>query len=330
MRKIYLYTIALVASVLSISCNDEWKDEQYEQYVSFKAPIGGNGVTDIYVRYNAGGKVTYKLPVIISGSVSNSSSREVHVGVDPDTLGILNVARFGRKDLYYLPMKEEWYEFDKTVDVPAGTSVTTMDVNFMLGNIDMSEKWVLPLTVTKEPASNYVANPRKHYAKALLRVLPYNDFSGNYSTTTMQAFITGSSDPLVVNNRTAYVAGENSVFFYAGVMEETLINRRDYKIYFDFVKLTETSGNVTMRTDNPKIKLVPTSPEGVGYTISNVMDALRPYLMNRYLTFNVDYKFIDYTSAPGVEIPYEVKGAITLERNINTQIPDEDQAFEWQ
>lgn len=330
MRKIYLYTIALVASVLSVSCNDEWKDEQYEQYVSFKAPIGGNGVTDIYVRYNAGGKVTYKLPVIISGSVSNNSSREVHVGVDTDTLGILNVARFGREDLYYLPMKEEWYEFAETVNVPAGTSVTTMDVNFMLGDIDMSEKWVLPLTVTKEPSYNYVANPRKHYAKALLRVLPYNDFSGNYSTTTMQAFITGSSDPLVVNNRTAYVAGENSVFFYAGVMEETLINRRDYKIYFDFTKLTETSGNVIMRADNPKIKFEPASPEGVGYTISNVMDATRPYLMHRYLTFNVDYKYVDYTSAPGVEIKYEVKGAITLERNINTQIPDDDQAFEWQ
>lgn len=329
MKKIYLYAIALVASVLSVSCNDEWKDEQYKQYVSFKAPIGGNGVTDIYVRYNAGGKVTYKLPVIISGSVFNSSNREVHVGVDTDTLDILNVARFGRKDLYYLPMKEEWYNFDETVKVPAGTSVTTMDINFMLGDIDMSEKWVLPLTVTKEPSYNYIANPRKHYAKALLRVLPYNDFSGNYSTTTMQVFISGTTDPLVVNNRIAYVAGENSVFFYAGVMEEALINRRDYKVFFDFTKLTETSGNVTMRTDNLKIKLEPKSPEGVGYTISEVMDATRPYLMHRYLTFNVDYTFVDYTSAPGFEIKYEVKGAVTLERNINTQIPDDDQAFEW-
>lgn len=329
MKKIYLYAIALVASLLSISCNDEWKDEQYEQYVSFKAPIGGNGVTDIYVRYNEGGKVTYKLPLIISGSVSNNSNREVHVGVDTDTLGTLNAARFGRKDLYYLPLKEEWYDFDETVNVPAGTSVTTMDINFMLGNIDMSEKWVLPLTVVEGPSYDYVANPRKHYAKALLRVLPYNDFSGNYSTTTMQVFITGSPDPLVVNNRIAYVAGENSIFFYAGVMEEALINRRDYKVYFDFTKLTETSGNVTMRADNQNIKLVPTSPEGVGYTISNVMDATRPYLIHRYLTFNVDYKFVDYTSAPGVEIKYEVKGAVTLERNINIQIPDDDQAFEW-
>lgn len=329
MKKLYLYAIVLVTSVLGVSCNDEWEDEQYTQYVSFKAPIGGNGVTDIYVRYNAGGKVTYKLPVIISGSTFNSTDRKVHVGVDADTLGILNAARFGREDLYFLPMKDEYYDFNETVNIPAGKSVTTMDINFTLGDIDMSEKWVLPLTVIDGPSYNYTANPRKHYAKALLRVLPYNDFSGNYSTTTMQVFITGSPDPLVVDNRMAYVAGENSVFLYAGVMEEAMINRKDYKIFFDFEKLTENAGNVKIRTDNPKIKLVAASPEGVGYTITEVMDQTRPYLKHRYLTFNVDYSFVDYTSAPGVEIPYEVKGAITLERNINTQIPDDDQAFEW-
>ena len=34
---------------LVTSCNDEWKDEQYEQYVSFRAPLDNAGVTNIYV-----------------------------------------------------------------------------------------------------------------------------------------------------------------------------------------------------------------------------------------------------------------------------------------
>ena len=34
-----------------ISCNDEWTEEQYEQYISFKAPLNDNGVTAIYVPY---------------------------------------------------------------------------------------------------------------------------------------------------------------------------------------------------------------------------------------------------------------------------------------
>ena len=40
----------LTMSVLVISCNSEWDEEQYEQYISFKAPVGDKGVTDIYVR----------------------------------------------------------------------------------------------------------------------------------------------------------------------------------------------------------------------------------------------------------------------------------------
>ena len=59
------------------------------------------------------------------------------------------------------------------------------------------------------------------------------------------------------------------------------------------------------------------------------MDDEKPYLLHRYVTFDLEYDFVDYTSAPGVEIPYKVKGSLTLERRINTQIPDEDQAIEW-
>lgn len=67
MKNIYIYLSLLAVIVLGTACNNEWEDEQYEQYVSFKAPIaaGGDGVTTIYVRYKDNGKVTYQLPVIV-------------------------------------------------------------------------------------------------------------------------------------------------------------------------------------------------------------------------------------------------------------------------
>ena len=62
MKNIYIYLSLLAVIVLGTACNNEWEDEQYEQYVSFKAPIasGGDGVTTIYVRYKDNGKVTYQ------------------------------------------------------------------------------------------------------------------------------------------------------------------------------------------------------------------------------------------------------------------------------
>ena len=39
MKIIYNCWFALCMLLLITSCNDEWKDEQYRQYISFKAPI---------------------------------------------------------------------------------------------------------------------------------------------------------------------------------------------------------------------------------------------------------------------------------------------------
>ena len=45
---------AMLASALATltACNDEWKEEQYTQYVSFRAPLGKLGVTNVYVPYS--------------------------------------------------------------------------------------------------------------------------------------------------------------------------------------------------------------------------------------------------------------------------------------
>ena len=184
MRKLIMYIGLCIAALSAVSCQDDVDGEQYEQYASFKAVIGSNGVTDIYVRYKESGKVTYQLPVIISGSTPNAIDREIHVAVDPDTLATLNDARFGREDLYYRLLGEEHYDFPSTLNIKAGTNVDTLGIDFMLQGVDLVEKWVLPLTIEDDPSYNYVSHPRKNYAKALLRVLPFNDYSGTYSTTT--------------------------------------------------------------------------------------------------------------------------------------------------
>ena len=142
-------------SVLVISCNSEWDEEQYEQYISFKAPVGDKGVTDIYVRYKQGGEATYRLPMIVSGSLPNGKDRTVHIAVDTDTLDILNAARFGREDLYYVALESNRYAFPSTVDIPAGTFSTLLDITFNLDNIDLFKKWVLPLSIADDPSYNY-------------------------------------------------------------------------------------------------------------------------------------------------------------------------------
>ena len=319
--------------LLITSCNDEWKDEQYRQYISFKAPIKDkdNGVTPIYVRYNPDGKVRYQLPVIVSGSTTNEQDIDVHVALYEDTLEILNRERFsGRTDLWYTLLEEDKYEFPEIVHIPAGTCVEQLNIDFDLRGINMTDKWVLPLTIVDDASYNYQGHPRKNYAKALLRVIPFNDYSGSYSTSTMEVYIrnaNGSTDnkPMVTNNRTAYVVDNNTIFFYAGLMSEDL-SRDERELYKIYIRFNEDK-SLSMWADNEEkigFKLYGTP----AYSVTETKDATRPYLKHRYVSFTIEYDFKDVTSR-NQEVLYKVKGTMLLERNLNTQIPDEDQQIEW-
>ena len=68
-------------------------------------------MTTIYVRYKDNGKVTYQLPVIVSGSTVNTQDRDIHIAVDADTLRTLNIERFSlyRPELWYTEMEEDKY-----------------------------------------------------------------------------------------------------------------------------------------------------------------------------------------------------------------------------
>lgn len=330
MKKICTYLIILVTVALSTSCNNEWEDEQYEQYISFKAPIGANtGVTNIYVRYKENGKVTYQLPVIVSGSTVNRKDMDIRVAVDRDTLNVLNWERFStRTELYYKPLGDEKYEFPESVHIPSGSCVELLNIDFALGGIDMVDKWVLPLTIVDNASFNYQSHPRKSYGKALLRVIPFNDYSGSYSTSMMEVYIrnddgTIEKNPMTTGNRTGYVVDDNTIFFYAGLMGEELEDRETYKIYVRFDEENKTI-DMWAQNENINFKLYDTP----AYSVTEIMDATRPYLLHRYVSFTVEYDFQDITSAP-VPILYKVKGTLMLQRDFNTQIPDEDQAIEW-
>lgn len=332
MKHIYTFLAILTVAILTTACNNEWKDEQYQQYVSFKSPIpsGGEGVTNVYVRYKPDGKITYQLPVIISGSTQNQKDVDVHV-VLSDTLETLNKERFStRTDLYYKELEGDKYYFSRIVHIPAGSDVGLLDIDFTLTDLDMADKWVLPLTVADD--ESYQRHPRKNYATALLRVIPFNDYSGPYSTDAMEVYIKDANGnvekkPMITPKRTAYVVDDNTVFFYAGLIGEELKKevREIYKI------------NVTFNNEDNSLHVEAENKELIEFNLINVsafsdisiIDPTLPYLKRRFVSFDIEYEFNDVTSTKGVEIPYLVKGTMTLQRDINTQIPDEDQQIEW-
>ncbi len=327
MKKINLLFI-LAALIFCSACNDEWTDEQYDHYVSFKAPINDQGVTRIYVRYKQDGAASYQLPLIVSGSTLYDKDIVAHVAVDSDTLETLNYERFqSRTDLYYRELGNQFFTMPESVTIPAGEITTEMDIDFTLDDIDLADKWVLPLTLKEDAAYNYTTNPRKNYRKALLRIMPFNDYSGNYSGTGLKIFLKGYENeaPIVRSEIPTYVVDENTIFFYAGMIGEDDFYRKNYKIFAHFDEETKI---VTYSAEDPNISF---EVRGTSvFKIDELMDEVRPYLLHRYITINnIDYTFTDYTTVPDKTISFTVRGSLIMERKINTQVPDEDQAIEW-
>ena len=284
------------------------------------------GVTDIYIKYRPNGLITYRLPVIMSGSTIKDQKTEVAIAIDSDTLKSINWEYFhNRTDLYYKELLPEYYTLESmTVEIPANQYTGLLDINFMLNNIDLVDKWVLPLTIVESPTNSYIPHPRKNYKKALLHIIPFNDYSGTYSTTTMEVGFTGSSTTINENTRTAYVEDESSVFFYAGLISNEDLNRRKYKILFRF----NDDGTVTLHAPDPDINFhllkAPT------WEVAERMDPSQPYLKHKTVSIrDFQYEFDDVTTVPGTRIAYTVTGSMHMERKINIEIPDEDQAIEW-
>lgn len=350
MKKIYSLA-AIAATMVLTSCNNEWEEEQYAHYISFSTQLNSKGVTDIYVPYTrhdennlpiiGEGRSDYELPILVSGSTLNDRNITVHLE-HSDTLDILNEARYSnRKDLYYKDMGAEgltYASYPETMQINSGTNKGLLKLNFNFNSIDMSEKWVLPIQIAEDPSYGYTAHPRKNYAQAILRIFPFNDFSGDYSGTGVtNKVIIGyddqnnpieASESITKQTVRGYVVDENSIFTYAGIVDEEYTNRKDYKIQYIFHG--DKNGPVEIKCENgDEIGFELNESVTPSFRITSSMDPEKPYLEHRYVIINnIDY-YYDYIPMEGTKIRYHVKGTLTLSRDINTQIPDEDQAIQW-
>lgn len=329
-----------------VGCNDEWKDELYTSMVSLKAPINRDDVSVIYLRYKPEGEVTYKLPVIVSGSLTNKQNYSIRIDVDNDTLAILNQEKYtNRTDLYYKQLPSSFYEFPSQVcHIPADSNVALFNINFKFSGLDLVEKWVLPVTII--PDASYSLNTYKGRQKALLWVMPFNDYSGSYSATSMYVYFgNNTTNYMTASTREARVVDESTIFFYAGITEELAENRGQYKVKCKFQEPSEVNeiiddktgegtglfikkGQLELSADNPNINFqIIGNPT---YEIKEEKDIDRPHMIKRFFTLTMEYKYEDYTSSSTSMIfPYRCKGTMLMQRNINTLVPDEDQAILW-
>lgn len=338
MKKIQLYIMAAMTAMCGMftSCNEDWEEEVYEQLVSFKAPVGSNGVHDIYVRYKADGTGQFKLPVIISGSATNHRDFTVKIGVDNDTLDILNKARFasGREDLWFRQLPENFYSFpSQTCHVASGQNTNLYIIDFNLKGLDTNENWVLPLTVMPDPS--YKLNIRSGWDKALLNLKLFNDYSGTYSSTNMYVYIDGTnSDGAVEDTRECRVVDDRSVFFLAGTTWSEDVNRGLYKVITHFEEGVKDekgviTGKLTLSAGDPANAINLETSGDCTYRYEVIRHATKKYLERRITTMYLDYKYTDITSDPKNPMRFHVKGNMTMERLYDINAPEEYQAVLW-
>lgn len=335
MNKILNIIIAVAALTFCFSCNNEWEDEQFAHYVGFKAPINSEGCTSVYLKMKPAGELAnYKLPLVVSGSTPHSGDLNVKVELDLDTLEQLNLKNIGfnRQDIWWEPVPEDAYTFPSQVTIPSGQAVTLMDINIDLTKLDLVHRYILPLRVS-EDQPGYAANTRKHYNNALLNIIPFNDFSGSYGASTMLGYSADDNGnftdamlslaPLTMSNKIFYAVDDNTVFFYPGIIDHTYKQRADYKVFVHF----DQGGALRFEAENQELldfQIVgPAS-----YDRPERKDENKPYLLYKYVILQFTYDFTDHTGA--VPTRYRFKGAMTMQRAINTQIPDEDQAIQWE
>lgn len=328
--KITVQTIIALLTLSFASCNDEWTDEQYVKEVAFVR----SGYVETYLNTaTVDGIVHYKIPVEISGSTVNDQNVEVTIALDPDTLQLYNELNYytTRTDLYYRILDPQYYSFQSMkTTIPAGESVGYFYVDFQVNNLDLVEKYILPLQITETSA--YTPSPRKHYRRTLMRIIPFNDYSGTYSGTGAEIYNIsgGQSNKMTVAlpSRDMRFIDSNSLFFYAGLTEETATDRSLYKIRVRFengVTLDDgtVEGALTLSADSAAINFS-FVPEKCKYTIQSRMDDLQPYLMIRTITLTMNYTY-DNLINPAYPVTYNFSGPYVLERRRNTQIPEEDQ-----
>jgi hypothetical protein len=278
------------------------------------------------------------LPLVVSGSTVHTSNINAVVELDPDSLQVLNERNIGprRTDIWYKDLSDAAEhggkqrvitQFPATVKIPAGESVALLDIEMDLANLNQSHRWILPLRVA-EDQPGYTANTRKHYNNAMLHVVPFNNYSGSYVASGMQGrpmyngVVDQQAIPYTVSNKTLYATGDRTAFFYAGGVDHTNKQRDEYRVDVEFLD----AGALKWSASNPDLEFS-VKPGSDSYLTPEEPDAIKPYLVRKSVIIQATYYMLDKTG--GVPVKYEFKGSMTMQRTVNTQIPDEDQAIQW-
>ena len=200
------------------------------------------------------------------------------------------------------------------------------DIKFKFNGLDLVDKWVLPLTILD--GDSYDANPRKNYRKALLRVMPFNDYSGSYGANNMFVYMMDNTSAMVSSTRTLHVVSENQCFFYAGIISEELKDRDKYKIVLTFNEDGTLTAEPADPTNAMNFQLIGDAPT---YTTSMSLDEVTPYLEHHFTTIYMSYTYDDVTTYEDKDIvvPCRAEGSMLMERKVNSLIPDTDQAIQW-
>lgn len=337
MKNIIYFLIFTFLTTVFYACNKEWTEEQFVQTISIKSSPNNYGVTNIPVRYKEGGEYTYNVPVIVSGSTNNCSTRNLHFSVDADTLDILNFDKFGNKEiLYFSELPAKYFSFPETLVIPESENIGLLPVTFKMSSIDESVKWVLPIRVDPDPTGeNYVVNTRKYYDKILIRPILFNDFSGKYAGTQLLGSINNGAKNLNTATIRTYVVSENKIFFYAGESRtENSVDRQKYKVYLEFTdEVVSTDANgieskkviISSDTDN-SINFQTEASDIITYTIQHEMDPLIENRKHIYIKVSgIKFCYTDNTTTPNSEVEYTWEGSISLQRDIDINFPDEQQ-----
>lgn len=315
MKTVYLYI--LLGLLLGTACKKEWTSELYVQDVAFAK----SGVVSVYAKYkDQGGSLTVKVPVVLSGTTGNGEDIQVTIAIDRDTLENLNFDRFRlREDLYFQELPEANYSFQSmTTTIPKGSIQGYFDLELKLDGLDLINKYILPIKIVSTSKNN--VSTRRWFAKSLMQIIPFNDFSNKYSNAGLiwnRDLPQNGQTALSIPSRTSWVVDERSVFFFAGNIDEAAYDRAKYKIIARF----NEDSTVTLSAPDPSINF---SQQSGRYTMSKRMDEVQPYLEKTYITMNLEYWYSDITN-PAFPINYRFTGPLTLERVRNIQIPEEDQ-----
>lgn len=315
MKKIYLYILS--GLLFGLGCSKEWTQELYVQEVSFVK----SGVVRVNAKYKSqGGVVTLAVPVVLSGSNGNKGDIEVTIALDRDTLNNLNFDRFRlREDLYFHELPAINYSFPSlTTTIPAGSLQGDFNLDLKMEGLDLINKYILPVKIVSTSRNN--VSKRRWFSKSLMQIIPFNDYSGRYSNAGLiwnrdvpQSSQTALSTPY----RNAWVVDENTVFFFAGNIDEEAYDRKKYKI----LAALNPDSTVTLSAPDAAINF---SQQKGTWSLSKRKDEVQPYLEKTYITMNLEYWYSDITN-PAFPINYRFTGPLTLEKVRNTQIPEEDQ-----